>query len=72
MATTVWGVVKDGRIVPSSSLPEGARVEIKLFEPAADVPHELLEELAGWDNASANALELVEYLAGKSKADRAT
>src|SRR5438128_2428634 len=40
MATTVWGVVKDGCIVPSSPLPEGVRVEIRLCEAPSRVPPE--------------------------------
>jgi hypothetical protein len=38
MTTTVWGVVRDGRVVPSSPLPEGARVEIRLADPPHAVP----------------------------------
>ena len=37
MAASVWGIVKEGRVVPSSPLPEGARVEIRLADPPADV-----------------------------------
>ncbi len=38
MASTITGVVKDGLIVPSSPLPEGARVDIRLNEAQAAVP----------------------------------
>jgi hypothetical protein len=63
MTTIVWGVVKDGLIVPSSSLPEGARVEIRLCDSTPDVPPELQAEFEGWDRASAEALALAERLA---------
>jgi hypothetical protein len=38
MATTVWGVVKGGSVVPSSPLPEGAQVEIRVCEAPPHVP----------------------------------
>ena len=38
MATTVWGVVEGGRVVPSSALPEGARVEMTLADESPGVP----------------------------------
>lgn len=67
MATTVWGVVKEGRVVPSSPLPEGAHVEIRLPDPPADVPEDLRAEFEAWDRAGASALELVERLAGEGE-----
>jgi hypothetical protein len=63
MAVTLWGIVKDGLIVPPTPLPEGARVQIVLPDPSPDIPPELQEEFDAWDRASANALELVERLA---------
>jgi hypothetical protein len=36
METTIWGVVKNGCIVPSSSLPERLRVKIQLPESLDD------------------------------------
>jgi hypothetical protein len=38
MNTTMSGVVKGGLIVPSSPLPEGARVDIRLNETPTPVP----------------------------------
>jgi hypothetical protein len=61
MTSTVWGVVKGGLITPSVPLPEGSPVEIRLCEPL-EMPPELQEELAAWQRAGANALELVERL----------
>lgn len=66
MAATVWGVVKDGCVVPSTPLPEGARVEIHLCEAPPDVPPELQIELDAWQQASAEAVELIERLAQES------
>jgi hypothetical protein len=63
MAITIAGVVKDGVVVPQSPLPEGAAVEILLTQESPEVPPELQEELAAWQQASANALALVERLA---------
>jgi hypothetical protein len=68
MATIVWGIVEGGRIVPSSPLPEGARVEIRLAESPL-VPDELRAEFEAWDRASGNALELVERPAREGEAD---
>ena len=44
MATTVWGVIKGGRAVPSSPLTEGAHVEIRLADPSTDLPEDLRAE----------------------------
>lgn len=59
MSVIVRGVVRGGRVVPDSPLPEGARVEVRIAEPA-DVPPELLEEFAAWGRASDRALALAE------------
>ena len=63
MDTTILGVVKNGIIVPSSPLPDGAQVEIRLHQPMLEVPPQLQEELQAWQQASAKALDLVERLA---------
>ncbi len=68
MSTTVAGVVTNGVVVPSSPLPEGAHVEIFLNSPS-DVPRDLQEELAAWQQGSAEALVLVERSADAEKAD---
>lgn len=49
--------------MPSSPLPEGARVEIRPEDPATDVPEGLRAEFEAWDRAGANALDLVDCLA---------
>ena len=69
MATTVGGVVKEGRFVPDSPLPEGARVEILLPDTLPTVPAELQAEFDAWDRASAQALDLVERLAREGETD---
>jgi hypothetical protein len=71
MVTTVWGVVREGRVVPNSPLPEGAQVEIRLADPPPEVPEDLQAELDAWGCASAQALELVERLASEGEADKA-
>jgi hypothetical protein len=63
MTTTVWGVVREGRVIPNSPLPEGAHVEIRLADPPASVPEELQAEIEAWGRASDKALDLVERLA---------
>lgn len=67
MSRTVWGLVKEGVVVPDVPLPEGQRVEIVLEGDA--VPPELREEWEAWDRASVNALDLVERLAKESAKD---
>ena len=69
MSMTIAGVVKNGLVVPSEPLPEGAHVEITLNDGPADLPEDLKEELAAWQQASANSLALVERLAQESEAD---
>jgi hypothetical protein len=69
MSITVAGVVKNSVVVPDAPLPEGAQVEIHLTSEMPDVPPELQEELAAWQQASANALALVERLAQEAEAD---
>ena len=65
----VSGIVKGGLVVPSSPLPEGAQVEIRLREAPLEVPPELQEELQAWQRGSANALEMVERLAQEMEAN---
>jgi hypothetical protein len=69
MPIVIAGVVSNGVIVPQEPLPEGVRVEIHLNDQPLEVPVELQEELAAWQQASANALELVERMAQESAAD---
>jgi len=69
MATTVGGVVQEGRVVPDSPLPEGARVEIILPETQPSVSPELQTEFDAWDRASAEVLDLVERLARAGEPD---
>lgn len=69
MSTTVWGVVREGRVVPSSPLPEGAHVEIRIADPTYEVEEDLQAEIDAWDHASADALELVERLAEEGGQD---
>lgn len=68
MSTTIAGVVTNGVVVPKSPLPEGAQVEIHLND-FLEVPPELQEELAAWQQGSAVALALVERLADEGIAD---
>jgi len=67
MPLTVFGVVREGRVVPDSPLPEGARVEVRLAEPTA-MPAELQVEFAAWNQASDRALTLVDELLAKEEA----
>jgi hypothetical protein len=71
MDTIVRGVVRQGIIVPSSPLPEGAWVEIRLADASPEIPPELQAEFEAWDRASASALELVERLAEEGEANEA-
>jgi hypothetical protein len=69
MATTVWGIVKEGLVLPQSPLPEGARVQIVLPDALPDIPPDLQAEFDAWDRASASALDLVERLAREGEKD---
>jgi hypothetical protein len=69
MSIVVAGVVTDGVIVPREPLPEGAQVEIHLNDQPLEVPAELQDELSAWQQASANALAMVERLAQESDSD---
>ena len=71
MTSTVWGVVKEGIIVPDSILPEGARVEIRLPDTVPHVSDELRAEVEAWGRASDDALALVEHLAAGGPSDEA-
>jgi hypothetical protein len=67
MSTTITGIVANGVVVPCSPLPEGAQVEIYLNDPL-EVSPELQEELAAWQQGSAEALAMVEELADEGEA----
>ena len=69
MAITVSGVVTNGVVIPALPLPEGAHVEIHLGNSCADMPPELENELAAWQQGSAEALALVERLADEEQPD---
>ena len=69
MSLTVSGFVKNGVVVPNAPLPEGAFVEVHVVSEAIDVPPELQAELKAWQQAGAEALEVVERLAGEGNAD---
>ena len=60
---SITGVVRQGVVVPESPLPEGARVQITVFDAKVDMPPELQEELNAWESASSKALDLVERIA---------
>jgi hypothetical protein len=71
MSAIVSGIVKDGLIIPSMPLPEGARVEILVAEASLEIPAALQAEFEAWDRSSANALALVEQSAGERESDEA-
>ena len=69
MSIIVAGFVKKGVVVPTTPLPEGAFVEVRVIHGPLDVPPELQTELDGWQIASAETLEQVERLAAEGEAD---
>jgi hypothetical protein len=69
MSVIVAGIVKNGVVVPNAPLPEGAFVEVHVVSGPIDVPPELQAELDAWQQAGAEALELVERLAREGEAD---
>jgi hypothetical protein len=56
----VQGVVRGGRVVPDTPLPEGARVEVRLLGSAPEVPPDLQAEFEAWGRASDRALDLID------------
>jgi hypothetical protein len=68
MSTTITGIVTNGVVVPSSPLPEGAQVEIRIQPTTPEVTPELQEEFEGWERAGAGTLEMVERLAEEMEA----
>jgi hypothetical protein len=62
MSATIWGVVREGKIVPQTSLPDGLQVQITVPEEVV-IPEELQAELDAWSQGNAEALALVEQLA---------
>jgi uncharacterized protein YdeI (YjbR/CyaY-like superfamily) len=62
MSATIWGVVREGKIVPQTSLPDGLQVQITVPEDVV-IPEELQAELDAWSLGNAEALALVEQLA---------
>jgi hypothetical protein len=62
MSTTIQGVVREGKIVPQTPLPDGLRVQITVPEEAI-IPEELQAELDAWSQGNAEALAMVEQLA---------
>lgn len=72
MPTNIWGVVREGVVVPSVPLPEGAHVQIQLSTTMADLPPDLRAELEAWQGASAEALNLVERLAQENEPHEAS
>jgi hypothetical protein len=67
----VQGVVRDGRVIPDTPLPEGARVEVRLVGPPPEVSPELQAEFEAWGRASDRALRLVDGVEPEGGADAA-
>ena len=68
MATTIRGVVREGKVVPQTPLPDGLQVEITLPDDVV-MPDDLQAELEAWAAGSAEALAEVERLAGEGTRD---
>ena len=62
MDAIIWGVVREGKIVPQSPLPDGLQVQITVPEETV-IPQELQAELDAWSLGNAEALVTVEELA---------
>jgi hypothetical protein len=69
MSIAFAGFVKNGLIVSTAPLSEGAFVEIHVISGPIDVPPELQAGLGAWQRAGAEVLELVERLAREGNAD---
>jgi hypothetical protein len=62
MAAIILGVVREGKIVPDASLPEGLQVQITVPEEAV-IPEELQSDLELWSQGNAEALAMVDQMA---------
>jgi hypothetical protein len=62
MAAVIWGVVREGKIVPQATLPEGLHVQITIPEEV-EISQELQAELDACCQGNAEALDMVEQLA---------
>ena len=71
MATTDDSIMEGGRTMSDSPPPERARAETRLRDSRPSVPLELQVEMDAWDQASAEALALVERLASEGGVDDA-
>ena len=69
MSITTTGTVTNGVVVLDSPLPEGTHVEIRLSDASPEISPELRDELAAWQQGSAEALALVERLVDEEEAD---
>jgi hypothetical protein len=67
MSTTIAGIVTKGVVVPSSPLPEGARVEIQV--PAGDAPNPLLNFHGHRDPNDPSSIEFMEEMARLKRED---
>jgi hypothetical protein len=67
MSTTITGVVTNGVVVPSSPLPEGARVEIHLLTGA--VPNPLLNFHGHLDPNDPSSIEFMEEMSRLKRED---
>ena len=62
MDTVILGVVRDGKIVPQTSLPEGLQVQITVPVELV-IPDELQHDLDACSRGNADALAMIEQLA---------
>jgi hypothetical protein len=69
MSTTITGIVANGVVVPSSPLPEGARVDIHLQLIRPEVPPKLPGEFNDWEREGAGTVEMIERLAEAMEAN---
>src|SRR5256885_769041 len=69
MSTTITGVVTNGVVVPSSPLPEGARVEIHLMADKVPGANPLLHFSGHLDPNDPLVQEFVEKLARRRRED---
>ena len=67
MFTTIAGIVTNGVVVPSSPLPEGARVEIHLL--TGDVPNPLLNFHGHLDPNDPSSIEFMEEMSRLKRED---
>ena len=62
MVAIMRGIVKDGKVIPESPLPEGRTVAIALMEMDNILPDDMQRDLEAWSRGGVDALLAFEQM----------